>query len=1256
MGGVSLRSVSLSLLDSAALYELPHLRSELLPAAWRYVQVRLPPASAASHPVARDCLAFLASVTPPDTARAAAAAAGRPAAGGPTGIAADGGARDGSEPTSYFGASAHLRTPTDVWAPLLGAAGGGAPLPINPRARREVATALRLAARLPPHAVPAAHVGWLLPAALVLVQLSLGALSPPSQGSSPTRPKGQQPPPQQQPGGIEDERGEHDALAVAALGFVACLCAACPAVGAALPPPAATALLQWCHALPSVLAPSLVGPPASPQPRALWLEALNHAGRVVYFVSAGGVNAAPAATPPLTTGLLPPSGAGSGTVHAPVWVSMLRAALLPSGDVSRLAAARWAHAAGAQHGAGVQSLKDNAGRRPFSSPGGDGNSEEGGRGAGGDGADEVGAPGSAIDWAAAAALTLLGAQLDALLSCVPPPAVPGRGGSSRADANVSGSGGYGGGGGGLKRGVGKVAEEAVCAQIDLPPVDSTRALVSCLRELHSCFNGHFGEGKGGQGGSGEVPGARNVMAAEEGRRRADGSGAGGGPNLVLPILGLLSRAAAAAAVAAVAAQSGGAGGSGPAAEGGGGLSAVDCRTLAALLDVTSLWLRSCERLDCWCERLDGWEQLGCSGPPPPPPNLRGFLRGLVCLMQARVRGGSPLGPPGRVSGAGTAGGAEWASRVVAEAARDGPVLARVDASLLRGADALALCFSTSTGACLTTSDGRRLAALLLLLTRPLAAGLRGSPSVDLNGGIASAPVLEGTFSPAWEGFSASPAPYGISGGTGASSSPVPLLGPSGRLLPAAEATPVGSLRRMVAAADDEMFVWLLDGVIAELRGASGRPSATASLGASAAGRGAGCPTLLPPSRRYSSQLVSAADGKQNGAAGAEHNGGRLPAALVCAALLCASSSPLHLARLSASLPRLLPMLCEIAISAGAGEAAGGAWAAAAADGTRRAALQVLTALVTNDQLRFELEDSAGLMGAAGSACAGITPHSRPMEWSGGWAVGWTGERAPLQVSSPSLALAQAGPWAAAVERPAGTSAATDRAPHSWGSVVPPPTVPHPSHPLPAVSPHLQPRSPVAPLPSAQTFSAAYFFLLALLRQRAALVHSSVPLFLTALRGMMFALGWARATAAHARSPANRLPNAPAPHVASAEFDEAGASSFAAGGRGCAPAVPAAPAMDLESVRHVRRLLEAAAGHRRSLLRYGAYLLSDAVALLRHRPLAPAAHAELLPGVHALIGMCTQIELQELHAGLDHVGKRVLAELLDGYQSTYRFRG
>ena len=184
----------------------------------------------------------------------------------------------------------------------------------------------------------------------------------------------------------------------------------------------------------------------------------------------------------------------------------------------------------------------------------------------------------------------------------------------------------------------------------------------------------------------------------------------------------------------------------------------------------------------------------------------------------------------------------------------------------------------------------------------------------------------------------------------------------------------------------------------------------------------------------------------------------------------------------------------------------------------------------------------------------------------------------------------------------------------------------------------------------------------------ALVHRhGAPLLLAALRGLLRALG---------ASPSI----APQPSAAAAGGAGAGAGAGGgAGGGGGAGALldepvalgaaelprAAAPAESAESIvqlplectRHVSRLLEEVAGkaHRKALVRHAAYLLADVLSLFVHRPPSPAHRAELLPGVHALLGMCTTVELQECHAGSDGTAKRALQALRETYEAT-RFKG
>ena len=52
----------------------------------------------------------------------------------------------------------------------------------------------------------------------------------------------------------------------------------------------------------------------------------------------------------------------------------------------------------------------------------------------------------------------------------------------------------------------------------------------------------------------------------------------------------------------------------------------------------------------------------------------------------------------------------------------------------------------------------------------------------------------------------------------------------------------------------------------------------------------------------------------------------------------------------------------------------------------------------------------------------------------------------------------------------------------------------------------------------------------------------------------------------------------------------------------------------------------------------------------------ALGGELLPGVHALIGMCTEVEVQALHAASDAPSQRVLKELLETYATQGKYLG
>ena len=103
-------------------------------------------------------------------------------------------------------------------------------------------------------------------------------------------------------------------------------------------------------------------------------------------------------------------------------------------------------------------------------------------------------------------------------------------------------------------------------------------------------------------------------------------------------------------------------------------------------------------------------------------------------------------------------------------------------------------------------------------------------------------------------------------------------------------------------------------------------------------------------------------------------------------------------------------------------------------------------------------------------------------------------------------------------------------------------------------------------------------------------------------------------------------------------------------------VAATRAPSPECVRNLRRLYELLAPHKKALVRHGSYLLVDVVGVCRERPLPPAAQRELLPGIHALLGMCTEVEVQAVHAASDPGRQRVLKDLLESHQHSFKYKG
>ena len=203
------------------------------------------------------------------------------------------------------------------------------------------------------------------------------------------------------------------------------------------------------------------------------------------------------------------------------------------------------------------------------------------------------------------------------------------------------------------------------------------------------------------------------------------------------------------------------------------------------------------------------------------------------------------------------------------------------------------------------------------------------------------------------------------------------------------------------------------------------------------------------------------------------------------------------------------------------------------------------------------------------------------------------------------------------------------------------------------------------LPSPAAFNSAYFLLVALLRQRSRLVHRAVPLLIAAMRGLLLTASYSSRAAAAVNptwpeagtevvvTVAGTSTADGAAGESSVVPDTAHGARHGATGASCDAATGAFP---LECVRNLRRLYELLAAHKKVLVRHGSYLLADVVGVCRERPLPPAAQRELLPGIHALLGMCTEVEVQAVHAASDPGRQRVLKDLLESYQHSFKYKG
>jgi hypothetical protein len=97
-------------------------------------------------------------------------------------------------------------------------------------------------------------------------------------------------------------------------------------------------------------------------------------------------------------------------------------------------------------------------------------------------------------------------------------------------------------------------------------------------------------------------------------------------------------------------------------------------------------------------------------------------------------------------------------------------------------------------------------------------------------------------------------------------------------------------------------------------------------------------------------------------------------------------------------------------------------------------------------------------------------------------------------------------------------------------------------------------------------------------------------------------------------------------------------------------------LGLVCAEDVSRLFEELSEHAKTLNKYVPYLLTDYIRVTDQYPLPPAIKQALLPGVYALISMCTEHELQFVFRVLEETGKATFRKLYEDYQHNWKFTG
>lgn len=190
-----------------------------------------------------------------------------------------------------------------------------------------------------------------------------------------------------------------------------------------------------------------------------------------------------------------------------------------------------------------------------------------------------------------------------------------------------------------------------------------------------------------------------------------------------------------------------------------------------------------------------------------------------------------------------------------------------------------------------------------------------------------------------------------------------------------------------------------------------------------------------------------------------------------------------------------------------------------------------------------------------------------------------------------------------------------------------------AHVHPAVRQQAKKKAPVTDFLPERLFLSFYSFLYRLLKIRYKQTFNCMPLFLLNIRDLLSSVFMAEQSALQSgRGTSGR----------------AAATERSGGGGGGGH-------QQVACTENLARLLEEMSKHPKQFNKYVAQLLVQYIQLTEVNPLSPATKQALLPGIYALLDICSEFEYKVISRQVDETGRAIFKKLFEEYHRDWKFQ-